>query len=176
MLVGKDRKEQASKLKEELEEANAVIKRLSDQHIEFMQKVNKTLLTLSDSLCCPILHIPFTDPVVLDDGHTYEKRIIEQCLASNGKRSPLTNLPVQGNLIPNYTMRELMEDDNLLQAVKSLEEEIDKCDKEKRIPTESLPAWANARIKNPRVLVIVKSSHVINKFEYPTVIQNEISG
>ena len=47
-----------------------------------------------------------SDPVVLEDGHTYERGAIQQWLNSGHATSPMTNLRlVHRQLTPNYTLR-----------------------------------------------------------------------
>jgi hypothetical protein len=43
-----------------------------------------------DSLLCPITLELFRDPVLAEDGHTYERQAIVEWIEKNG-RSPLTN-------------------------------------------------------------------------------------
>ena len=46
------------------------------------------------------------DPVVLVDGHSYEKEAIQQWLDSGHDTSPITNLRLaHKQLTPNYTLR-----------------------------------------------------------------------
>lgn len=54
---------------------------------------------------CPITSELFTDPVICDDGHTYERTAIEMWLQTHNT-SPLTNSVLQSKrLIPNIVMR-----------------------------------------------------------------------
>lgn len=47
----------------------------------------------------------FEDPVIASDGYTYERSAIEDWI-SRGKRSPMTNQPLQNSvLISNHTLR-----------------------------------------------------------------------
>lgn len=58
------------------------------------------------SLCCPITLLPFFDPVVASDGHTYERWAILQHFSQNGFVSPVTNLPLYStDLFTNYVLR-----------------------------------------------------------------------
>ena len=64
---------------------------------------------------CPISSELMTDPVMTDDGQTYERAEIEKWFATarkaNGKvRSPLTNVLVSTNVVPNVALRKLIED------------------------------------------------------------------
>jgi serine/threonine protein kinase len=66
-----------------------------------------------DSFICCIGYEMMTDPVICADGHSYERTNIEQWLEQSD-RSPKTNLVLaHKNLIPNYALKELIEDANL---------------------------------------------------------------
>jgi hypothetical protein len=56
---------------------------------------------------CPITKTIMEDPVVADDGHTYERVAIEAWLKTR-ETSPLTNLTVSQRLIPNGNLREMI--------------------------------------------------------------------
>ncbi|KAJ8598637.1 hypothetical protein CTAYLR_003073 [Chrysophaeum taylorii] len=64
-----------------------------------------------DALTCPLTLEMFEDPVILvGDGHTYERRAIEEWLRTHSA-SPLTgiDLPEAGRaLIPNLTIRKML--------------------------------------------------------------------
>jgi len=67
------------------------------------------------SFICPISGAVMHDPVVLPDGHTYERKYIERWLGSNEKKtSPMTGaeLPHEtANLMfPNYALRNAIEE------------------------------------------------------------------
>ena len=55
---------------------------------------------------CPLTLDVFKDPVIIRDGHTYERAAIQSWLERNHK-SPLTDevIPRDDPLIPNLTMR-----------------------------------------------------------------------
>ncbi len=53
---------------------------------------------------CPITQEPFTDPVVAEDGHTYDRQAITRWLASN-KTSPMTRELIGPQLVPNVLAR-----------------------------------------------------------------------
>ena len=57
-----------------------------------------------EQLLCPITLSLFQDPVVCEDGFTYDRRAIERWL-QNGGRSPMTNLPLKQIFIPNQDMK-----------------------------------------------------------------------
>ena len=58
--------------------------------------------TPDDALICPITLELFHDPVLAQDGHTYERAAIEEWIRKNNT-SPLTNQQISSeNLYPNY--------------------------------------------------------------------------
>lgn len=62
------------------------------------------------SLVCPITTLPFEDPVVACDGHTYERNAIITWLASNNK-SPMTGKRMQSlALYSNMALRAVQDD------------------------------------------------------------------
>lgn len=54
---------------------------------------------------CPIFGELMLDPVVAEDGHSYERSAISHWLARGKKTSPLTNLPMGEKLVKNETLR-----------------------------------------------------------------------
>jgi len=62
------------------------------------------------SMICPITQALMTDPVILSDGHSYERTAIEQWLRTSNK-SPMTGaeLPTRV-LITNHTLRSIIKD------------------------------------------------------------------
>jgi hypothetical protein len=57
---------------------------------------------------CPILHKVMRDPVICEDGHTYEREAILQWFQLN-QTSPLTNNPLSSTkLIPNHALRNVI--------------------------------------------------------------------
>ena len=55
---------------------------------------------------CPILHSLMVDPVVLEDGHSYEKAAIEEWFSTGRTYSPMTNLPLASTTLrPNISLR-----------------------------------------------------------------------
>eukprot|EP00944_MAST-04C_sp_MAST-4C-sp1_P011020 g11020.t1 len=58
---------------------------------------------------CPISQEILVDPVIADDGHTYEKTAIARWFSSGNLRSPITNQYLKTDkLIPNKTLRNLI--------------------------------------------------------------------
>ncbi|CAK0822700.1 unnamed protein product, partial [Prorocentrum cordatum] len=65
---------------------------------------------------CPISQEIMRDAVSTCDGHTYERRSIEEWLEER-TTSPVTGLPLANNgLIPNHNLRKLIRDSGLLPA------------------------------------------------------------
>ncbi len=60
---------------------------------------------MPDAFLCPISFEVMKDPVILMDGHTYERKNIDQWLANND-RSPKTNLVlINKTVVPNHTLK-----------------------------------------------------------------------
>lgn len=50
------------------------------------------------------------DPVLLGDGHSYERAAIREWLVAGNMVSPVTRAPLpHTNLVPNYTLRSLLQ-------------------------------------------------------------------
>ena len=50
------------------------------------------------------------DPVVLSDGHTYERKAIEKWIKLGKTTSPMTGVPLQNmSLTPNFTLRSMLQ-------------------------------------------------------------------
>ena len=73
------------------------------------EKIEEIEQMLSESYICPIGQTILEDPVVADDGQTYERKyIIEWMKKSN--TSPLTNEPFKSNdLKPNFMIKSQIE-------------------------------------------------------------------
>ena len=65
-------------------------------------KLNK----LRNEVVCPITHEKFVDPVVADDGNTYEKQYIVNWLSLHST-SPLFGKNMNGNIVPNILVRNI---------------------------------------------------------------------
>lgn len=60
---------------------------------------------------CPITQEIMEDPVIAQDGHTYERAAIQQWFGTGRRTSPKTGVRLLSiELIPNYTMRSLIQD------------------------------------------------------------------
>ena len=64
-----------------------------------------------DNYKCPITRAVMVDPVVLADGHTYERHAIVKWLLLHNK-SPKTGADLQDKRVtPNHSMRSVIQDD-----------------------------------------------------------------
>lgn len=69
------------------------------------EKIKQLENILSESYICPISKSIFEDPVLADDGQTYERNSINEWIKDNNK-SPLTNEPFKSNeLKTNYLIK-----------------------------------------------------------------------
>jgi serine/threonine protein kinase len=59
-------------------------------------------------LLCPITLATFRNPVVAEDGNTYEKEAIEEWIRKNGT-SPITNAKISEDLFPNRTVIKMID-------------------------------------------------------------------
>jgi hypothetical protein len=66
--------------------------------------------TIPDSLKCPLSLSVMQDPVVAEDGHTYERRCIERWFSTGNRTSPLTRERMGTKLIPSHTLKKLIEE------------------------------------------------------------------
>ena len=65
--------------------------------------------TLPKEFLCPITHELLQDPVVLCDGHTYERKAIERWLKGGKRTSPMTGAVLASTaLTPNFTLRSMI--------------------------------------------------------------------
>jgi len=61
---------------------------------------------IPNSFLCPITQLIMQDPVILVDGHTYEKEAIQRWFASGHSTSPLTNQSLGVKSVkPNYALK-----------------------------------------------------------------------
>ena len=60
-------------------------------------------------MLCPITYEIMRDPVMAEDGHTYERTAIAQWWAAN-KNSPMTREVISNAFLPNRPLRELIQD------------------------------------------------------------------
>jgi Mg-chelatase subunit ChlD len=65
--------------------------------------------TVPQSFKCPITHEIMKDPVMCDDGHTYERTAIARWLETHST-SPMTNIRISHNLVSNHSLRNSIEE------------------------------------------------------------------
>ena len=63
-----------------------------------------------DEYQCPISFELMTDPVIAEDGHSYERSAIEDWFGRGSLTSPKTGEPIGTNLFPNHNLRKLIEE------------------------------------------------------------------
>lgn len=74
------------------------------------QQPKKKQSDFPEEFYCPISSELMSDPVIAVDGHTYERKFIEEWF-KNHNRSPMTNLPLQTkNLLPNLALKKMIND------------------------------------------------------------------
>lgn len=72
------------------------------------EKLEAQGISIPEEYICPITMDIMTDPVILSDGHVYEKSAIERWFQTN-TRSPLTNCVVDTKMIPCHAIRNLIQ-------------------------------------------------------------------
>jgi hypothetical protein len=89
---------------------------------------------------CPLTLELMEDPVVVADGHSYERRAIEAWFARGHRRSPRTNLPLPHPvLVPNHALRGLIAE--LVARGATTSTRSTQGDWEARIPKIEQEAW-----------------------------------
>lgn len=61
-----------------------------------------------EELLCPISYEIMANPVILEDGHTYDKYYITKALKIK-QISPMTGLPISNKFIPNRTLKNIID-------------------------------------------------------------------
>mmetsp|Transcript_6126 Transcript_6126/g.8505 ORF Transcript_6126/g.8505 Transcript_6126/m.8505 type:complete len:622 (-) Transcript_6126:105-1970(-) len=93
-----------------LEQLGELETRLSEAWRRVKDSINKSCLTFPDNFYCPLTREVFEDPVMTEDGQSYERRAIELWL-QNHDTSPMTNMPLQDrSLRPNISLRNTIAD------------------------------------------------------------------
>ena len=95
-----------------LEEARA---RFEEVAVVEARKARREALGLSnisapDEFRCPLTLTPMRDPVVASDGHSYERKAIEEVLRTVPPRSPLTREVLRPELVSNHALRRRIEE------------------------------------------------------------------
>jgi hypothetical protein len=64
---------------------------------------------MNDEFRCPILGLNMGDPIIMSDGYTYERSVINEHLLKTGK-SPIDNMNMSiTQAIPNITLKTMIE-------------------------------------------------------------------
>jgi len=67
-----------------------IIRELQAENLALKQQIREITEVLQKDLECPISHEVFRDPVMLRDGHTYERKSIEDWFDRKNNTSPMT--------------------------------------------------------------------------------------
>ena len=74
-----------------------------------LENFKSLIITENDNfLKCPITTNIFFDPVIAEDGHTYERHAIQNWLLNFSLTSPTYNTPMGYVLIPNFFIRDIV--------------------------------------------------------------------
>jgi hypothetical protein len=77
---------------------------LQQQEEQLQQLLQQQVAAPPSLFLCPLTHEVMEDPVVAQDGYTYERAMISQWQARSC-RSPMTNQPMGRALLPNHALR-----------------------------------------------------------------------
>lgn len=73
-----------------------------------MQKVKRVMIDPPADFLCPITQELMLDPVIACDGHTYERRAIDEWLRQHNT-SPLTSQQLENRtLLPSHTLKRMI--------------------------------------------------------------------
>jgi hypothetical protein len=64
---------------------------------------------ITDDMMCPITLEMMVEPVLAEDGHTYERSAIDDWFARGNRNSPKTHLLIGQRLMPNHSLKALIE-------------------------------------------------------------------
>ena len=68
-------------------------------------------MPIPEDYICPITMCIMSDPVMTCDGHTFERKDIEEWFKKGNKKNPMTNTPLKNrDLIPNISIRRMIQD------------------------------------------------------------------
>ena len=105
--------------------------------IKFFELIGGSEFEIEKYVICPISQEIMVDPVIAEDGNTYERKNITQWLNSN-TRSPMTNENMGNQLTPNRMVKSLTE--FLITNNKISAERIEEYNKMKEPVEERVPA------------------------------------
>ncbi len=79
------------------------------ENLALKQQIQQISELLEHDLKCPISYEVFRDPVILRDGHTYERVDIEEWFDTGKTTSPLTNEVITRPLfVPNRIVKNMV--------------------------------------------------------------------
>ena len=83
----------------------------ADAETESHKKLRSAVDSMADEWVCPITFELPLDPVMAEDGRTYERSAIEEVIRTQGAglRSPITNQPMGARLMENIQARSTIE-------------------------------------------------------------------
>ena len=86
---------------------NAQLQAENDALKKQIQQISEVL---EEDLQCPISHAVFRDPVMIRDGHTYEREHIEAWFAAGNTTSPMTRETIRRpRLVPNIIVKKMVD-------------------------------------------------------------------
>jgi sacsin len=82
----------------------------AQSEISSTNNIHGWLSDISELFVCPVTQKTMVDPVIATDGHTYERKAIEEWFGKGKRTSPMTGLQLDNiNLIPNIALRQVIE-------------------------------------------------------------------
>lgn len=66
-------------------------------------------MAIPATFICPITQEIMRDPVICSDGHSYEREAILRWLSQHNT-SPMTNVVINGNIVPNHSLRNTIQE------------------------------------------------------------------
>jgi hypothetical protein len=90
-------------------ELRAELEVVQAENLALKQQIREITQVLQDDLECPITHAVFRDPVMLRDGHTYERKNIQDWFARQNT-SPVTREVIRRpRFVPNLIVKKMVE-------------------------------------------------------------------
>ena len=105
-------------LRQKINELSSLNKSIQISNSDKDKKIDQVKKILEEALICPITHTTFKNPVVAQDGHTYEKSAILMWFDSGKYTSPTTRAKVEPVLLKNHLVEGLI--DRLISETKLL--------------------------------------------------------
>jgi len=121
--------------------------------------MNTALITDLRLLRCPISMTFCYDPVIAEDGYTYERRCIEAHF-ENKQTSPMTNQPIGISLTSNLILKQIIQ--NVLDNISNLQKEFDDSKKEYSLKLEKELFAACESDNTNKILLLIKQGVNVN--------------